>query len=43
VWEGGFDERLGEPSAGIGKLGWCGALSIGAPPDLDDKNLSNMN
>jgi hypothetical protein len=22
VWEGGFDERLGEPLAGIGKLGF---------------------
>jgi hypothetical protein len=43
VWEGGFDERLGEPLAGIGKLGLCGALSIGALPDLDDKSLSNMN
>jgi hypothetical protein len=43
VWEGGFDERLGEPLAGIGKLGWCGALSIGALPDLDNKSLSNMN
>ena len=37
VWEGGFDERLGEPLAGIGKLGLCGALSIGALPDLDIK------
>jgi hypothetical protein len=27
VWEGGFDKRLGEPLAGFGKLGWCGALS----------------
>ena len=26
VWEGGFDERPGEPPAGIGKLGGCGAL-----------------
>ena len=43
VWEGGFDERLGEPLAGIGKLGWCGALTIGALPDLDNKSLSNMN
>ena len=25
VWEGGFDERPGEPPAGVGKLGWCGA------------------
>ena len=37
VWEGGFDERLGEPLAGFGKLGWCGALMWGAASETSVK------
>jgi hypothetical protein len=40
VWEGGFDERLGEPLAGIGKLGFVWRAQGAA--DLA-KILSDMN
>ena len=37
VWEGGFDERPGEPPAGLGKLvGWSARLQK-ALPNLDAK------
>ena len=37
VWEGGFDERPGEPPAGLGKLVGCAARLGEALPDFDAK------